>query len=171
MHGSGAVFCSCSLLIRGPILPAVRQKLHLSPCADSRSRLSVAPDLRSVGMAYRPRTDRGTGHCDSVSYLPARRQNSALFEEKSPGLADWRRRPDRGRSAREYRRRALRGRSSRSIPHANGPKGLFFLCLEIHPVLLVNIIGAPSTNAASVEAGLYRTGHVSGGRGVDTPDL
>src|SRR6516165_11425682 len=39
MHGSGAVFCSCSLLIRGPILPAVRQKLHLSPCADSRSRL------------------------------------------------------------------------------------------------------------------------------------
>src|SRR5499433_21314 len=40
MHGSGAVSCSCSLLIRGPILPAVRQKLHLSPCADSRSRLS-----------------------------------------------------------------------------------------------------------------------------------
>src|SRR5215813_9105166 len=43
MHGSGAVSCSCSLLIRGPILPAVRQKLHLSPCADSRSRLSKAP--------------------------------------------------------------------------------------------------------------------------------
>src|SRR6516164_11051916 len=42
MHGSGAVFCSCSLLIRGPILPAVRQKLHLSPCADTRSRLSIA---------------------------------------------------------------------------------------------------------------------------------
>src|SRR5262249_38572612 len=42
MHGSGAVSCSCSLLIRGPILPAVRQKLHLSPCADSRSRLSIA---------------------------------------------------------------------------------------------------------------------------------
>src|SRR5262249_36482566 len=41
MHGSGAVSCSCSLLIRGPILPAVRQKLHLSPCADSRSRLYV----------------------------------------------------------------------------------------------------------------------------------
>src|SRR6516225_7755410 len=40
MHGSGAVSCSCSLLIRGPNLPAVRQKLHLSPCADSRSRLS-----------------------------------------------------------------------------------------------------------------------------------
>src|SRR6516225_11056733 len=39
MDGSGAVSCSCSLLIRGPILPAVRQKLHLSPCADSRSRL------------------------------------------------------------------------------------------------------------------------------------
>src|SRR6516164_8166518 len=39
MHGSGAVSCSCSLLIRGPNLPAVRQKLHLSPCADSRSRL------------------------------------------------------------------------------------------------------------------------------------
>src|SRR5215510_683158 len=42
MHGSGAVSCSCSLLIRGPILPAVRQKLHLSPCADSRSRLSLS---------------------------------------------------------------------------------------------------------------------------------
>src|SRR5262249_41491251 len=41
MHGSGAVSCSCSLLIRGLILPAVRQKLHLSPCADSRSRLSI----------------------------------------------------------------------------------------------------------------------------------
>jgi hypothetical protein len=27
------VSCSCSLLIRGPILPAVRQKLDLSPCA------------------------------------------------------------------------------------------------------------------------------------------
>src|SRR6516225_11768709 len=39
MYGSGAVSCSCSLLIRGPILPAVRQKLHLSPCADSQSRL------------------------------------------------------------------------------------------------------------------------------------
>src|SRR6516164_1297079 len=39
MHGSGAVSCSCSLLIRGLILPAIRQKLHLSPCADSRSRL------------------------------------------------------------------------------------------------------------------------------------
>src|SRR5215813_13593223 len=39
MCGSGAVSCSCSLLIRGPILPAVRQKLHLSPCADSRNRL------------------------------------------------------------------------------------------------------------------------------------
>src|SRR5215831_370152 len=42
MHGSGAVSCSCSLLIRGLVLPAVRQKLHLSPCADSRSRLSGA---------------------------------------------------------------------------------------------------------------------------------
>ena len=39
MYGSGAVSCSCSLLIRGPILPAVRQELHLSPCADSRNRL------------------------------------------------------------------------------------------------------------------------------------
>src|SRR5262245_1062409 len=39
MCGSGAVSCSCSLLIRGPILPAGRQKLHLSPCADSRNRL------------------------------------------------------------------------------------------------------------------------------------
>src|SRR6516164_10826905 len=47
MHGSGAVFCSCSLLIRGPILPAVRQKLHLSPCADSRSRLCYSTQPRS----------------------------------------------------------------------------------------------------------------------------
>ena len=47
MHGSGAVFCSCSLLIRGPILPAVRQKLHLSPCADSRSRLCLHHHLRA----------------------------------------------------------------------------------------------------------------------------
>jgi len=37
---SGVLVCSSSLLIRGPILPAVRQKLHLSPCADFRSRLS-----------------------------------------------------------------------------------------------------------------------------------
>src|SRR5262245_50685991 len=42
MCGSGAVSCSCSLLIRGPILPAGRQKLHLSPCADSRNRLCYA---------------------------------------------------------------------------------------------------------------------------------
>ena len=37
--GSGVLVCSLVLLIRGPILPAVRQKLHLSPCADSRTRL------------------------------------------------------------------------------------------------------------------------------------
>jgi len=49
MHGSGAVFCSCSLLIRGPILPAVRQKLHLSPCADSRSRLYTSGGLSFGG--------------------------------------------------------------------------------------------------------------------------
>src|SRR6516164_416516 len=53
MHGSGAVSCSCSLLIRGPILPAVRQKLHLSPCADSRSRLSLAHDSRRWGVDSR----------------------------------------------------------------------------------------------------------------------
>src|SRR6516164_10535321 len=47
MYGSGAVSCSYSLLIRGPILPAVRQKLHLSPCADSQSRLS-SPHLQLV---------------------------------------------------------------------------------------------------------------------------
>ena len=50
MHGSGAVFCSCSLLIRGPILPAVRQKLHLSPCADSRSRLLTRDSLQYSGL-------------------------------------------------------------------------------------------------------------------------
>src|SRR6266446_7134371 len=48
MNGSGAVSCSCSLLIRGPILPAVRQKLHLSPCADSRSRLSCPSRVNPV---------------------------------------------------------------------------------------------------------------------------
>src|SRR5262249_41270819 len=49
MCGSGAVSCSCSLLIRGPILPAVRQKLHLSPCADSRNRLSIPVQITSKG--------------------------------------------------------------------------------------------------------------------------
>jgi hypothetical protein len=39
---SGAIVCSLSLLIRGPILPAVRQKLHLALCADFRDRLSVS---------------------------------------------------------------------------------------------------------------------------------
>src|SRR5262249_7510795 len=48
MCGSGAVSCSCSLLIRGPILPAVRQKLHLSPCADSRNRLSARAPRRVI---------------------------------------------------------------------------------------------------------------------------
>src|SRR6266567_6666696 len=33
---------SCSLLIRGLIVPAVRQKLHLASCTDFRSRLSLA---------------------------------------------------------------------------------------------------------------------------------
>src|SRR6266516_1328249 len=37
---SGVLVCSSFLLIRGPILPAVRQKLHLSPCSDFQSRLS-----------------------------------------------------------------------------------------------------------------------------------
>ena len=37
MCGSGAVVSTCSLLIRGPILPAVRQKFHLSSCAEIRS--------------------------------------------------------------------------------------------------------------------------------------
>src|SRR6266446_6399417 len=45
MCGSDALSCSCSLLIRGPILPAVRHKLHLSPCADSRNRLWMSPLL------------------------------------------------------------------------------------------------------------------------------
>ena len=39
--GFGAVVCSWSLLIRRPCVPAVRQKLHLSPCADFRGRLCV----------------------------------------------------------------------------------------------------------------------------------
>src|SRR5262249_35347721 len=59
MCGSGAVSCSCSLLIRGPILPAVRQKLHLSPCADSRNRLcctftSITPRT-ATGWSYNSR--------------------------------------------------------------------------------------------------------------------
>jgi hypothetical protein len=36
---SPAVVASWSLLIRGHSVPAVRQKLHLSPCSKSRSRL------------------------------------------------------------------------------------------------------------------------------------
>src|SRR4029077_19637231 len=39
--GSGVLVCSWSLLIRGPIVPAVRQKLHLACCADFRNRLFV----------------------------------------------------------------------------------------------------------------------------------
>jgi hypothetical protein len=39
--GSGAVVCSLFLLIRRHSVPAVRQKLHLSSCADFRSRLWV----------------------------------------------------------------------------------------------------------------------------------
>src|ERR1700716_3529650 len=47
--GSGVLVCSLVLLIRGPILPAVRQKLHLSPCADSRTRLS--PMSKSMALS------------------------------------------------------------------------------------------------------------------------
>src|ERR1700757_4264952 len=55
MHGSGAVSCSCSLLIRGPILPAVRQKLHLSPCADEAGSLRsmIGSDREAPGAARR----------------------------------------------------------------------------------------------------------------------
>src|SRR5580693_8284805 len=37
--GSGGVVCSWFLLIRGNSVPVVRQKLHLSSCADCRDRL------------------------------------------------------------------------------------------------------------------------------------
>src|SRR6266540_5755035 len=59
MHGSGAVSCSCSLLIRGLILPAVRQKLHLSPCADSRSRLCRRPTIMRNGAGFHVRRVKG----------------------------------------------------------------------------------------------------------------
>ncbi|WP_246740367.1 IS5 family transposase [Bradyrhizobium sp. LCT2] len=36
---AGGLVCSSSLLIRGTILSAVRQKLHLPPCPDFRSQL------------------------------------------------------------------------------------------------------------------------------------
>src|SRR5262249_32754138 len=53
-----------SLLIRGPILPAVRQKLHLSPCADSRNRLYRASlarwDANFSPSSKTPRTDPAT---------------------------------------------------------------------------------------------------------------
>src|ERR1700756_3920825 len=39
VRGAGGLVCSSSLLIRGTILPAVRQKLHLSSCPDFRSQL------------------------------------------------------------------------------------------------------------------------------------
>jgi hypothetical protein len=41
VRGAGVLVCSSSLLIRGTILPAIRQKLHLAPCADFRCRLCV----------------------------------------------------------------------------------------------------------------------------------
>ena len=44
LFGSDEVVCSLSLLIfAGHSVPAVRQKLHLSPCSDSRGRLSRRP--------------------------------------------------------------------------------------------------------------------------------
>src|SRR5215813_4608555 len=59
MHGSGAVSCACSLLIRGPILPAVRQKLHLSPCADYRSPLYAKDsDKQEVALHRRQTTTK-----------------------------------------------------------------------------------------------------------------
>jgi hypothetical protein len=39
VSGSGVLSSSWSLLIRGRILPAVRQKFHLAPCAKIRDHL------------------------------------------------------------------------------------------------------------------------------------
>src|SRR6516164_443355 len=69
MYGSGAVSCSCSLLIRGPILSAVRQKLHLSPCADSRSQLSDV-EARSAELMRRLGAKAGTQNIDRILRLP-----------------------------------------------------------------------------------------------------
>src|SRR5215831_14970978 len=86
MCGSGAVSCSCSLLIRGPILPAVRQKLHLSPCADSRNRLSrrmemVKPELDEVGLL---------AAIDALKRVSPEQQEAAILEleEKHPGIGE-----------------------------------------------------------------------------------
>jgi hypothetical protein len=38
---SGGLVCSLSLLIRGSILAAVRQKLHLALCSDLRGQLCI----------------------------------------------------------------------------------------------------------------------------------
>src|SRR6516165_6999188 len=69
MYGSGAVSCSCSLLIRGPILSAVRQKLHLSPCADSRSQLSDV-EARSAELMRRLGAKAGTQNINRILMLP-----------------------------------------------------------------------------------------------------
>src|SRR6516165_1356198 len=83
MHGSGAVFCSCSLLIRGPILPAVRQKLHLSPCADSRSRLSAKHE--NIAKALKARLSELTNRVVEID-SELRKPLSADLEEQATDL-------------------------------------------------------------------------------------
>ncbi|GAB9133345.1 hypothetical protein BDS110ZK4_72990 [Bradyrhizobium diazoefficiens] len=52
---AGGLVCSSSLLIRGTILPAVRQKLHLPPCPDFRSQLYLHAVRQAA--AYSPIID------------------------------------------------------------------------------------------------------------------
>src|SRR5215467_1260749 len=70
MYGSGAVSCSCSLLIRGPILPAVRQKLHLSPCADSQSRLLDCSIVEGWAFEIIKQPEHGTAEIVPTTAFP-----------------------------------------------------------------------------------------------------
>src|SRR5260370_24697133 len=66
--GSGVCVCSSSLLIRGPILPAVRQKLHLSPCSDFRSRLCRHQRRAPIGMPVVALVIDRAEHFEGVAY-------------------------------------------------------------------------------------------------------
>jgi hypothetical protein len=48
VRDADALICSSALLIRGTILLAVRQNLHLSPCPDFRSHLCWQHPVRMV---------------------------------------------------------------------------------------------------------------------------
>jgi hypothetical protein len=137
---------------------------------------------------------RGSGTA-IVSYLPARRQ-TVPYRIKDPDPGGWK--PSRGvqrTSTRGRGKRALwvknpgsveaacntepgsiprsqegeRAGISWSVPHAKVPKGFFSFCVQILPMLFVNIGRTPCSDAASGEAWL--TSYAGDDGRVDTPDL